>query len=80
MQEPDRLWLGVRKSNEANKKARRLLEQAIATEQAEIDKIHGKEARLLDLYESGDLSKEKYRARMADCQAEIEKHDVEKSV
>ena len=78
MQEPDRLWLGVRKSNEANKKARRLLEQAIATEQAEIDKIHGKEARLLDLYESGDLSKEKYRARMADCQVEIEKHDVEK--
>jgi hypothetical protein len=74
MQESDRLWLGVRKNNEANQQARRMLEQAIAAEQAEIDKIHEKKERLLDLYESKGISKEKYFARLAEHQAEIDKH------
>lgn len=78
MLEPDRLWVGVRKSNEANKKARRILEQAIAAEQAEIDKVHNKEERLLDLFESKGITKEKYFARLAEHRAEIDKHDAEK--
>ena len=79
MQEPDRLWLGVRKSIEANKNARRLLEQAIAAEQAEIGKAQSKETRLLDLYESGDIGKEAYRARVAEYKATIDKHAEEKA-
>jgi site-specific DNA recombinase len=78
MQESDRLWLGVRKNNEANQQARRMLEQAIAAEQAEIDKINKKKERLLDLYESKGISKEKYFARLAEHQAEIDKHTKEK--
>jgi site-specific DNA recombinase len=77
MQEPDRLWFGIRKSNEANKKARRILEQAIAAEQAEIDEIHDKEGRLLDLFESNGITKEKYFARLAEHQADVEKHEKE---
>ncbi len=77
MLEPDRLWVGVRKSNEANKKARRILEQAIAAEQAEIDKVHDKEEQLIDLYESKGITKEKYFARLAEHKAEIDKHDAE---
>jgi site-specific DNA recombinase len=79
MQEPDRLWVCVRKSNEANKKARRLLEQATAAEQAEIDKIQAKETRLLDLYESGDITKATYRARIAENKAAIDKPTGEKA-
>jgi hypothetical protein len=79
MQEPDRLWVGVRKSNAANKKARRLLEQAIAAEQAEIDKIQAKETRLLDLYESGDITKATYHTRIAENKAAIDKHIDQKA-
>ena len=76
--DPDRLWVGVRKSNEANKKARRIMEQAIAAEQAEIDKIRSKGDQLVDLYESKGITKEKYFARLAEHKAEIEKHETEK--
>ena len=54
------------------------MEQAIAAEQVEIDKIAAKEARLLELYESGDISKDKYRARLGDHKTEIDRHDAEK--
>jgi site-specific DNA recombinase len=78
MLEPDRLWADMHKSNEENQKTRRLLEQAIAAEHAEIDKVHIKEERLLDLYESGDITKDRYRTRKMEYQAEIDKHDEEK--
>ncbi len=78
MLEPDRLWIGVHNQNESNKKARRLLEQAIAAEQAEIEKIQAKEIRLLDLYESEDITKETYRARVAEFKADIDRHTEEK--
>jgi predicted site-specific integrase-resolvase len=78
MLDPERLWVGVHNQSESNKKARRLLEQAIAAEQAEIDKVQAKETRLLDLYESGDITKQAYRARVADYKAEIERHDAER--
>jgi site-specific DNA recombinase len=76
--DPRRLLEGVEAERESAMRARQTIEAAIANIDNEITKLEGKMDRFLDLYGSGDMSKEQYRHKRQEIEKEITKKNAER--
>lgn len=79
MLEPDRLWVGVKQRRDEERKARRIITSALAAiERGDIED-NARLDRLLDLYTSGDIDKERYLSKRSSLKDQIAKRKEEHS-